>query len=113
MARTKTTYDTFNAIAEPKRRALIEKLAGKELTVNQTVEMMGWSQPMVSKHLAVLKQVELVTERKIGRYHVYKVNAAKLKPVREWANQFEQYCNNSLDHLQHYLLEIQTKEGKK
>ena len=57
MARTPTTFDPFNAIAEPKRRMLLETLAGKELTVNQIVEELGWKQPMVSKHLSVLKQV--------------------------------------------------------
>jgi len=112
MARASTTFDTFNAIAEPKRRALIEALVGKELTVNQTVELMGWNQPMVSKHLSVLKQVGIVSERKEGRYRVYKVNAAQLRPVQEWATQFEQYWSNSLDYLEDYLNEIQSIEGK-
>ncbi|MEE9319669.1 MAG: metalloregulator ArsR/SmtB family transcription factor [Granulosicoccus sp.] len=108
MARTSTTFDAFNAIAEPKRRALIEAMVGKELTVNQTVEIMGWKQPMVSKHLSVLKQVGIVSERKEGRYRVYRVNAARLKPVQEWAAQFEQYWSNSLDCLEEYLKEIQS-----
>lgn len=112
MARTSTTFDTFSAIAEPKRRALLEALIGKELTVNQTVELMGWNQPMVSKHLSVLKQVGIVSERKEGRYRVYKVNAVQLKPIQEWATQFEQYWSNSLDHLEDYLKEIQSKEAK-
>jgi DNA-binding transcriptional ArsR family regulator len=112
MARTKTTFDTFNAIAEPKRRELIEAMVGKELTVNQTVELMGWKQPMVSKHLSVLKQVGIVSERKEGRYRVYRVNAEHLKPVQEWATQFEQYWSNSLDYLDEYLKEIQLNEKK-
>lgn len=112
MARTRTTFDAFNAIAEPRRRALIEALVGKELTVNQTVELMGWKQPMVSKHLAVLKQVGIVTERKDGRYRVYKVNAAKLKPIQEWVVQFESFWSNSLDCLDDYLNEIQSKGDK-
>lgn len=111
MARASTTFDAFNAIAEPKRRALIEALAGRELTVNQTVELMGWSQPMASKHLGVLKQVGIVSERREGRYRVYKVNAAKLKPVQEWVVQFERYWGNSLDQLGEYLDEIQSKGG--
>ena len=111
MARTKTTFDTFNAIAEPKRRQLIEKLMGKEVTVNQLVNMMGWNQPMVSKHLSVLKQVGIVSERKEGRFRVYKLNATKLKPIQEWVNQFEQYWQNSLDYLEIYLEKIQSKEG--
>ena len=112
MARTRATYDPFNAIAEPKRRALIEALVGKELTVNQTVELMGWNQPMVSKHLSVLRQVGLVSERKEGRYRVYKVNAIQLKPIQEWVVQFEQFWSNSLDHLDEYLNKIQSKEAK-
>ena len=112
MARTPTTLDSFNAIAEPKRRILIEALIGKEMTVNETVEQLGWNQPMVSKHLGVLKQVGLVSERKEGRYRVYKVNAAKLKPIKEWVIQFEKYWMNSLDHLEDYLNEIQTKGMK-
>lgn len=110
MARTKTTFDPFNAIAEPKRRALIEALVGQELTVNQIVERMGWNQPMVSKHLGVLKQVGLVSERKEGRYRVYRVNADQLKPIQEWVIQFEQFWSDSLDHLETYLDEIQTNE---
>ncbi|MFW2439499.1 MAG: ArsR/SmtB family transcription factor [Arenicellales bacterium] len=109
MARTSTTFDTFNAIAEPKRRALIEAMVGKELTVNQTAELMGWKQPMVSKHLSVLKQVGIVSERKQGRYHIYRVNAAHLRPVQEWATQFERYWGTSLDCLDEYLNEIQLK----
>jgi DNA-binding transcriptional ArsR family regulator len=112
MARTPTTFDPFNAIAEPKRRALIEALVGKEQTVNQIVQTMGWNQPMVSKHLGVLKQVGLVSERKEGRYRLYKVNAAQLKPVKEWVIQFERYWCNSLDQLEDYLNEIQSKEEK-
>ncbi|MCF6193476.1 MAG: metalloregulator ArsR/SmtB family transcription factor [Kangiellaceae bacterium] len=110
MARTKTTFDTFNAIAEPKRRLLIEKMIGKEVTVNQVVALTGWNQPMVSKHLSVLKQVGVVSERREGRFRVYKVNAAKLRPVQEWANQFERYWQNSLDHLEIYLEQIQQEE---
>jgi DNA-binding transcriptional ArsR family regulator len=110
MARAKTTFDPFNAIAEPKRRALIEALVGKELTVNEIVELMAWNQPMVSKHLSVLKQVGLVSERKEGRYRVYKVDAALLKIIQNWVIQFEPYWNNKLDNLETYLNGIQAKE---
>jgi len=92
MARARTTFDPFNAIAEPKRRAIIESLVGREQTVNQIVETMGWNQPMVSKHLGVLKQVGLVSERKVGRYRVYRVNASS--------------------QLDDYLREIQAKGGE-
>jgi len=112
MARTRTTFDPFNAIAEPKRRVLIEALVVKELTVNEIAERVGWNQPMVSKHLSVLKQVGLVSERKEGRYRVYKVNAAQLKPIQEWVVQFEKYWSNSLDHLEDYLNKLQSGEVK-
>ncbi len=112
MARTRTTHDTFTAIAEPKRRALIEELAGRELTVNQIVERLDWSQPMVSKHLSVLRQVGLVQERKEGRYRLYTVNAIELKPVKEWVVQFERFWGNSLNHLEAYLNKIQDKGAK-
>ena len=109
MARTPTTEDPFNAIAEPKRRVLIETLVARELSVNQIVDRVGWNQPMVSKHLGVLKKVGLVSERKAGRYRVYKVNAARLKPIQDWVIQFEQYWSNNLDNLQDYLNDIQSK----
>ena len=112
MARTRTTFDSFNAIAEPKRRALIESLVGKELTVNQIVDLMHWNQPAVSKHLSVLKQVGIVTDRKEGRYRVYKVNAVQLKPVQEWVAKFEHFWGNRLDHLDEYLNEIKKKGVK-
>ena len=110
MARVKTTYDPFNALAEPKRRSLVEALAGKQLTVNQLVECMGWNQPMVSKHLGVLRKVGLVSERRVGRYRVYSVNAAQLKPIQEWVIQFEQFWTNTLDNLDNYLNAIQPIE---
>ncbi len=109
MARAPTTFDPFNAIAEPKRRALIEVLAGREMTVNQIVQRVGWNQPTVSKHLGVLKQVGIVSERKEGRHRVYNVNAAQLKPIKEWVVQFEQFWNHSLDQLEDYLNELQSK----
>jgi len=112
MARAPTTYDPFNAIAEPRRRVLIETLIGEEQTVNQIVERLGWNQPMVSKHLGVLKKVGLVSERKIGRYRSYKVNAMRLKPIQDWVIQFERYWNNPLDHLDDYLQELQNKRGE-
>ncbi len=112
MARTKTTFDIFSAIAEPKRRELIEALAGKALTVNQTAEMMGWNQPMVSKHLTILKKVGLVNEQKDGRCRVYQVNPLPLMPIQNWVAQFEQFWNGNLDNLESYLNEIQTKESK-
>jgi len=112
MARAPTTFDAFNAIAEPKRRQLLEILAGKELTVNQIVELLGWRQPTVSKHLSVLKQVGLVVERREGRFRVYKINAIQLKPIQEWVIQFEKFWNERFDQLDEYLTKLQSKEVK-
>ena len=110
MARTPTTYDPFNAVAEPKRRRVLEALGAKELSVNEIIEILGWPQPMVSKHLGVLKQVGLVTERRVGRQRMYRVNAEQLKPIHEWVTPFEQYWSESFDRLDEVLRNIQKKE---
>jgi len=112
MPRTANTYDTFTAIAEPKRREIIEKLVGNELSVNQLVEMTSWSQPMVSKHLSVLKEASLVSERKVGKQRFYRVNANELKPIQIWVRQFEKYWNKQFDQLDEYLSELQNKGDK-
>ncbi len=88
MARTKTTHDVFSAIGEPKRRALIETLVMQPMTVSQLVDAMHWPQPVVSKHLGVLKAVHLVTAQKQGRHRVYRVCPEELKPLQEWIHQF-------------------------
>ncbi|MCA1839403.1 MAG: ArsR/SmtB family transcription factor [Actinomycetota bacterium] len=111
MSRAPTTLDPFNAIAEPKRRALIEELMGGELQVNAIAKRMSWSQPMVSKHLSVLKEVGLVTASKQGRYRVYTVNPARLKPIGDWVGQFEHHWNERLDRLEGYLHDIRPKEA--
>jgi DNA-binding transcriptional ArsR family regulator len=110
VARIPTTHDPFNAVAEPKRRQVLEVLGAKELSVNEIVELLGWSQPMVSKHLAVLKQVGLVRERRVGRRRMYRVNAERLKPIHDWVTPFEQFWIESFDRLDEVLQEIQKKE---
>ena len=110
MARTPTTYDPFNAVAEPKRRQVLEALGRQELSVNALVKKLGWTQPMVSKHLGVLKQVGLVSERRVGRQRLYRVNAAQLKPIYEWVAPFERYWSESFDRLDEVLQEMQKKE---
>ena len=109
MARLKTTHDVFSAIGEPKRRALIEQLVLEEMTVNDLVDAMSWPQPMVSKHLGVLKAVKLVSERKEGRYRYYRIQPEELRPIQEWIHQFEKYWGGTLDQLDSYLSTIQTK----
>jgi len=110
MARTPTTHDPFNAVAEPKRRRLLEVLGVRELSVNEIVEKLGWSQPTVSKHLSVLKQVGLVRERRVGRQRMYRVNAERLKPIYDWVAPFERYWSESFDRLDKVLQEIQKKK---
>jgi len=110
MARKPAAHDPFNAVAEPKRRRLLEVIGAKELSVNEIVELLGWSQPTVSKHLGVLKQVGLVSERRDGRQRLYRVNPEQLKPIYDWVRPFEQYWSDRFDRLDEVLQEIQEKE---
>jgi DNA-binding transcriptional ArsR family regulator len=112
MARTPTTHDPFNAVAEPKRRQLLEAIGARELSVNEIVELLGWPQPMVSKHLGVLKQVGLVSERRVGRQRMYSVDAARLKPIFDWVSPFERYWGDRFDRLDEVLQDIQKKEKR-
>ena len=110
MARTPTTHDPFNAVAEPKRRELLDVLGAKELSVNDLVAQLGWTQSMVSKHLGVLKKVGLVSDRHVGRQRFYRLNAGQLKPIHDWVTPFEQYWAESFDRLEDLLHGIQDKE---
>src|SRR5579884_211552 len=96
MARAATTLDPFNAIAEPKRRRVLETLTAGEMPVSDLVGRLGWPQPMVSKHLAVLKEVGLVTARRDGRQRLYRVNGRKLKTIYDWAATFERFWAHQL-----------------
>jgi DNA-binding transcriptional ArsR family regulator len=110
MARIPTTHDPFNAVAEPKRRKILEALGSTERSVNEIVETLGWPQPMVSKHLAVLKKVGLVRERREGRQRLYRVEMAKLKPIHDWVTPFERYWSESYERLDDVLKGMQKKE---
>jgi DNA-binding transcriptional ArsR family regulator len=112
MARAPTTHDPFNAIAEPKRRQVLEAMGAKELSVNEIVDLLGWNQPSVSKHLGVLKQVGLVKERRAGRQRLYRVNAAR----HDWVTPFEKYWSESFDRLDEVLQNMKKEQknvGKK
>lgn len=106
MARTPTTFDPFNAVAEPKRRQVLDAIGDQELSVNEIVKKLGWTQPMASKHLGVLKQVGLVEERRLGRQRLYRVNAERLKPIFEWVAPFEHYWSERYDRLDQVLEEM-------
>jgi DNA-binding transcriptional ArsR family regulator len=110
MARVPTTHDPFNAVAEPKRRKILEALGPAERSVNEIVEALGWPQPMVSKHLGVLKKVGLVHERREGRQRLYRVNMEKLKSIHDWVTPFERYWSETFDRLDEVLQAIQKKE---
>jgi DNA-binding transcriptional ArsR family regulator len=112
MARIPTTHDPFNAVAEPKRRKILEALGPNELSVNEIVDLLHWPQPMVSKHLGVLKKVGLVRERREGRQRLYHVNMEQLKPIHDWVTPFEQYWTESYNRLDELLQELQEKEKK-
>src|SRR6478672_13941463 len=96
MARAATTLDPFNAVAEPKRRQMLETLAHGEMPVSDLVGRLGWPQPMVSKHLGVLKEVGLVTARRDGRQRLYQINGEKLKTIHDWAKMFERFWAHQL-----------------
>src|SRR3954465_9103577 len=99
MARAPTTLDPFNAVAEPKRRKVLEALGERERAVNEIVGMLGWPQPMISKHLGVLKEVGLVNMRRHGRQRLYKINGERLRPIHEWAKSFSRLWEHQLDRI--------------
>jgi DNA-binding transcriptional ArsR family regulator len=106
MARAATTLDAFNAVAEPKRRQVLETLAYGEMPVSDLVVRLGWPQPMVSKHLGVLKEVGLVTARREGRQRLYQVNGEQLKTIYDWTKMFEKFWS-------HQLLRIKERAERK
>ena len=110
MARTPTTHDPFNAVAEPKRRQILAALGMRELSVNDLVALLGWNQPSVSKHLGVLKQVGLVSERRVGRQRLYRVNGERLKPIYDWVAPFEKYWNESFERLDKVLEQMKEEQ---
>ena len=99
MARAPTTLDPFSAVAEPKRRRVLELLAEGELPVNDIVHSLRWPQPMVSKHLGVLKEVGLVSVREDGRQRFYRINGEVMKPIYDWARTFERFWSHQLDRI--------------
>src|SRR3954463_5338956 len=110
MARTPTTADAFNAVAEPQRRRVLNLLAVGERSVNDIAAELGLKQPQASKHLAVLSAVGLVTPREAGRHRLYALNGAGLKPIHDWVKGFEEFWSESFDRLAEHLKEVQSKE---
>lgn len=109
MARSSTTSDVFNAIAEERRRTILDALIGGEKAVGTIVRDLSMSQPQVSKHLRVLSEVGLVTCRAEGRRRLYRLEPARLQPFHEWLAKYEQAVNDRLDRMDDYLKELREK----
>jgi len=112
MARAATTTDAFNAIAEPRRRQILDLLARGERPVGELVRMLGLPQPQVSKHLRVLREVGAVDVRELGRQRLYSLNGRALKPVHDWVRPFEQTWSERFHALDAVLDEMKEAEGR-
>jgi DNA-binding transcriptional ArsR family regulator len=110
MARAATTTDAFNAVAEPRRRQILDLLAGGERPVNDLVDALGMAQPQVSKHLRVLREVGLVEVRDEGRHRMYRLNGQSLKPIHDWVKTYEQAWNERFEVLDEVLEELKQEE---
>jgi DNA-binding transcriptional ArsR family regulator len=100
MPRAATTTDVFNAIAEPRRREIIDVLVdGKEHTVGDVVRIIRIPQPAVSKHLGVLRKVGIVSVSKQGPLRLYRLNPKELKPVHDWVKTYERFWTHQLDRI--------------
>jgi DNA-binding transcriptional ArsR family regulator len=110
MARAATTTDAFNAVAEPRRRQILDILARGERSVNDLVETLRMGQPQVSKHLRVLREVGLVIARDDGRQRLYRLNGPSLKPIHDWVKNYERTWNESFDALDELLEDLKSTE---
>ena len=107
MARSSTTADVFNAVAETHRREILDTLIAGEKAVGTIVDDLSLSQPQVSKPLRVLSEVGLVSSRPEGRRRLYRLEPARLRPLQEWLAKYEQAWNDRLDRMDDYLKELQ------
>jgi DNA-binding transcriptional ArsR family regulator len=110
VARAATTTDAFNAVAEPRRREILDLLARGERPVNDLVHALGVAQPQVSKHLRVLRDVGAVDVRREGRHRVYRLNGRALKPIHDWIKEYERTWSDRFDELDAVLKELEEKE---
>jgi DNA-binding transcriptional ArsR family regulator len=113
VARAATTTDAFNAVAEPRRRQIVDLLAGGERPVNDLVEALGIAQPQVSKHLRVLREVGVVAVREDGRQRLYRLNGSALKPIHDWVKNYERLWSERFDQLDAVLEELKQQEGER
>jgi len=110
MARAPTTTDAFNAVAELRRRQILDVLAGGEQPVNDIVARLGVAQPQVSKHLRVLREVGLVDVREDGRQRLYRLNSRPLKPIHDWVRKYRESWSERFEALDEVLDELEEKE---
>ena len=110
MSRLPTTADAFNAVAEPRRRQILDLLAAREMPVNEIVELTGLVQPQVSKHLRVLREVGAVDVREQGRQRLYRLNGHALKPIHDWVQAYENTWSERFGELDVVLEELKRKE---
>jgi DNA-binding transcriptional ArsR family regulator len=110
MARAATTADAFNAVAEPRRRQILDALAGGERPVKELVRLLGLGQPQVSKHLRVLREVGAVDVREDGRRRLYSLNGHALKPIHDWVKGYERTWSERFDELDVVLDDLKRKE---
>ena len=103
MARAATTADAFNAVAEPRRRQILDVLSGGERPVNDLVRELGLAQPQVSKHLRVLREVGAVDVRDEGRQRLYRLNGRALKPIHDWVKAYERTWSERFELLDDVL----------
>ena len=110
MARASTTSDAFNAVAEPRRRQILDALAGGEHSVGELAQSLRVAQPVVSKHLRVLRDVNLVARRDQGRRRLYRLNGAALRPIHEWLRRYEESWSGAFDRMEMVLQTLEAQE---
>jgi DNA-binding transcriptional ArsR family regulator len=110
VARAPTTSDAFNAVAERRRREILDALAGGERPVNEVVRALGLAQPQVSKHLRVLRDAGVVDVRAEGRQRLYRLNGHALKPIHDWVSSYERSWSERFDEMDVVLEELKLKE---
>ena len=111
MARAATTADAFNAVAEPRRRQILDVLAGGERPVGDLVPLLGLAQPQVSKHLRVLREVGAVEVRERGRQRLYRLNGEALKPIHDWVKDYERFWSERFDQMDAVLEDLKRQEA--
>src|ERR1700754_3582724 len=112
MARAPTTTDAFNAVAEPRRRRILDLLAGGERSVSDLVASLGLAQPLVSKHLRVLREIGLVRVRNEGRQRMYTLDARPLQPIHDWVSNYERLWSRRFDRLDAVLEDLKNLEAE-